>query len=93
MLLPALASLTFLSKKGLDFADWAAGGAAPRARRRPRPHRYLSGTNKLVPEPFPVLVIHPDGSSTTYASLSQCALDLGASRHPVKKIPRYRNSL
>jgi hypothetical protein len=47
--------------------------------------RYLSGTNKLVPELFPVLVIHPDGSSTTYASLSQCALDLGISRHPVQK--------
>jgi hypothetical protein len=47
--------------------------------------RYISGTNKLVPEPFPIYVKFPDGLVTTYPSLSQCASALGISRRPVKK--------
>ncbi len=47
--------------------------------------RYISGTDKLLPESFPVFVIHPSGTILSFPSLSQCALALGISRKPVRK--------
>jgi LAGLIDADG endonuclease len=114
-------SLTFYSKKGLDFADWVICvriyftgrhtlkegkemilllrsrmnnnrlSSNPNNKRDlvisqeridgvfllPAPYeirkgvRYITGSNKLVPESFPVYVSHPDGSTGLYPSLSQ----------------------
>jgi LAGLIDADG endonuclease len=47
--------------------------------------RNITGSNKLVPEAFPVYLTRPDGSTSLYPSLSQCALALGISRKPIRK--------
>lgn len=47
--------------------------------------RYIFGTDKLVPESFPVFVTYPDGTISSFSSLSKCALALGISRKPVRK--------
>jgi len=47
--------------------------------------RYITGTDQLVSESFPVFVTFPDGSISSFSSLSKCALALGISRKPVRK--------
>ena len=47
--------------------------------------RYIIGTDKLVPEPFPVFVTYPDGNISSFPSLSKCALALGISRNSIRK--------
>src|SRR6266542_527363 len=47
--------------------------------------RYISDTDILVSESFPVFVTHPDGTILSYPSLSKCALALGFSRKPVRE--------
>lgn len=47
--------------------------------------RYISGTDKLVPESFPVFVTYPDGTISSFSSLSKCAIALGISRKPVRE--------
>ena len=135
VIVPTFTSLTFYSKKGLDFADWAIcvrvyfsgrhtlqEGKELIALLRSRMNnnrlstnpdnkrdlvipqeridgvfnlsapyevrkgaRDFSGSNKLVPESFPVYVSHPDGLTSLYPSLSQCALAMGISRNPIRK--------
>jgi len=135
VIVPTFTSLTFDSKKGLDFADWAicvriffSGrhilqegkeliallrsrmnnnrlSTNPNNKRDlvisqeridgvfnlPAPYevrkgaRYISGSNKLVPESFPVYVSHLDGSTHLYPSLSQCAPAMGFSRSTIRK--------
>ncbi len=135
VIVPTFTSLTFYSKKGLDFADWTicvrvyfSGRhtlqegkyliALLRSRMNnnrlstnpgnkqnlvisqekiddvfnlPAPYevrngiRYISDTDILVSESFPVFVTHPDGTILSYPSLSKCALALGFSRKPVRE--------
>jgi hypothetical protein len=47
--------------------------------------RYITGTDQLVSEPFPVFVTFPDGTISSFSSLSKCALALSISRNPIKK--------
>lgn len=46
--------------------------------------RYLTGTNKLVPEKLKIIAVDENGNKFSYSSISECNRALGIGRLTIK---------